>query len=281
VSVAHWTQFEGENSRPAACAVCEAMLPDAVDGTLTAAEQRVFDAHVAGCVECVQELEEAQRGAAWLGMLKTQTPEVPAGLLSKILARTTGADGAATVAAAGIATRAFHDENVKGWATQPVTAPAWAISSLWRRVVRTFTVDGRATSFQPRLAMTAAMAFFSVALTLNLTGVKVRDLRAANFTPSGMRRTVADMSASATRSFQNLRVVYQVESRVSDLRENSGLGDGRQPNEVQPHDAPQQQPVPNPDDAPKKTPKPQGSSDLVLPAPERTVRAGAAARNEV
>jgi anti-sigma factor RsiW len=280
VSVANWTQFEGESSRPAACAVCEAMLPDAVDGTLTAAELRVFDAHVAGCVECARELEEAQRGAAWLGMLKTQTPEVPAGLLSKILAGTTGLEGAA---AADVATPPFHDEAVKGWATQsvPAAAPAWAISSLWGRVVRAFTVDGRATSFQPRLAMTAAMAFFSVALTLNLTGVKVRDLRAASFTPSGMRRTVADMSASATRSFQNLRVVYQVESRVSDLRESSGMSDGRQPNEVQPQEAPQQQPAPNPDDAPKKTPKPQGSSDLVLPAPGRTVRAGAAARNEV
>lgn len=66
--------------------------------------------------------------------------------------------------------------------------------------------------------MTAAMAFFSIALTLNLTGVRLRDLRASDFTPAGISRTVADASASATRSFQNMRVVYQLESRVSELR---------------------------------------------------------------
>jgi hypothetical protein len=66
--------------------------------------------------------------------------------------------------------------------------------------------------------MTAAMAFFSIALTLNLTGVRLRDLRASNFTPSALKRTVADMDASATRTFQNNRAVYQVESRLSELR---------------------------------------------------------------
>ncbi len=65
--------------------------------------------------------------------------------------------------------------------------------------------------------MTAAMAFFSIALTLNLTGVRLRDLRASNFTPSAIKRTVADIDASATRTFQNNRAVYQVESRLSEL----------------------------------------------------------------
>jgi hypothetical protein len=65
--------------------------------------------------------------------------------------------------------------------------------------------------------MTAAMAFFSIALTLNLTGVRLRDLRASNFTPSALKRTVADMNASATRKFENNRAVYQVESRLSEL----------------------------------------------------------------
>src|SRR6185437_13912242 len=73
-------------------------------------------------------------------------------------------------------------------------------------------------SFQPRMAMTAAMAFVSIALTLNLTGVKLKNLRAADLTPSGIRRNVVESAASAARNFQNMRVVYQVESRVSELR---------------------------------------------------------------
>ncbi len=66
--------------------------------------------------------------------------------------------------------------------------------------------------------MTAAMAFVSIALTLNLTGVRLKNLRASDFTPSGLRRNVVEASASAARNFQNMRVVYQVESRVSELR---------------------------------------------------------------
>jgi hypothetical protein len=195
----------------AGCAVCEAMLPDALEGTLTPAARSAFDKHVAGCVTCSRELDEAQRGAAWLALLKTQAPEPPAGLLAKILAETSGA------------------------ATQPVmyaeSAPALAqpkprmtqhwgshLAAARMKLSDAFRFNLANNIFQPRLAMTAAMAFFSLALTMNLAGVRLTDIRAANFTPSGLQRTFADLSASATRNFQNSRVVYQVESRVSDLR---------------------------------------------------------------
>ena len=43
--------------------------------------------------------------------------------------------------------------------------------------------------------MTAAMAVFSLALTLNMMGVRLHDVHTADFTPSGVRRTVADAGA--------------------------------------------------------------------------------------
>jgi len=212
------TQFEDMENQPNGCAVCEAMLPEAVDGTLTEAEQQAFDRHVAGCVRCSLELAEAQRGAAWLSMLKTKSPEPPAGLLERILAETSGA-----AVASQAVIPLMHGEAVHAWDTQraPVkTGGGW--NSRWAtarmKLSEMFSFDAASAIFQPRLAMTAAMAFFSLALTLNLTGVRLRDLRAANFTPSGVKRTVADAGASATRQFENLRVVYQVESRVSELR---------------------------------------------------------------
>jgi hypothetical protein len=190
--------------------MCEAMLPEAVDGTLSVDEQRMFDAHVAGCTACGQELAEAQRGQAWMSMLKSHAPEPPAMLLEKILAQT-------SEAAAPLMTPV---------AAKPA-APAWAISSiasrLWKGVGGTFGAEGR-LSHQPRMAMTAAMAFFSLALTLNLSGVRLTDLRAENFTPSGIKRTVADASASVTRTFQNNRSVYQVESRLEELRSSDKPG---------------------------------------------------------
>jgi len=48
--------------------------------------------------------------------------------------------------------------------------------------------------------------------------VRLSDVRAANFTPSALRRTVADTGASVSRTFQNNPMVYRVESRVSELR---------------------------------------------------------------
>lgn len=195
------------------CVVCEAMCPDAVDGTLADAERKVFERHIAQCASCAEELEEAQRGAAWLGMLKGHTPEPPAALLAKILAETTGAEVSAPQS---VENPVPEFVPVAVPARQPV--PAWALSSVLRKVVDVFRIETARTTFQPRLAMTAAMAFVSIALTLNLTGVRLKNLRASDFTPSGIRRDVAEASATAARNFQNLRVVYQVESRVSELR---------------------------------------------------------------
>jgi hypothetical protein len=213
--VTEWGKFDEmdeRNARTIDCVVCEAMCPDAVDGALTEPERRVFDGHIAQCAACAKELEEAQRGAAWLGMLKGHTPEPPAALLAKILAETTGFEETEAV------------QNPVAEFVPPIvipaheSAPAWALSSILRKVADAFRIETARATFQPRMAMTAAMAFVSIALTLNLTGVRLKNLRASDFTPSGLRRNVAEASATAARNFQNMRVVYQVESRVSELR---------------------------------------------------------------
>jgi hypothetical protein len=301
-----WTsKFEQEPEepmRPTACMLCEALLPDAVDGTLSAAEQRIFDAHVASCVDCSREMEEAQRGAAWLSMLKSQTPEPPVDLLAKILAGTTGprteAIAAPVLAVVPQAVPASWGVQVAGprgssW------GPRW---TGWRsRVADVFSIENTRSTFQPRFAMTAAMAFFSIALTLNLTGFRMRDLHADSFTPDGIRRTVSEVSASATRRFQNLRVVYQVEARVSELRDDQspatdapmqegGAQDESTPGSTAPATtgpattgpaatAPEKPGGGTQNQDRNQTPqdqRPHGRSELVLPIPERTTRSDAA-----
>ena len=86
------SQFGFESDTASPCEVCEAMCLDAVDGTLTAAEQAMFDRHVAGCVGCAEQMSEAKRGAAWMEMLKGHRPEPPAGMLQRILAQTSEAE---------------------------------------------------------------------------------------------------------------------------------------------------------------------------------------------
>ncbi|WP_255484420.1 zf-HC2 domain-containing protein [Granulicella sp. 5B5] len=218
------TQFEGFGETPANCAVCEAMLPEAVDGTLTADEQRAFDTHVASCTHCAQELAEARRGAAWLSMLKSKTPEPPVGLLERILAETSGVAVPQAVAPEEFATPLMRDEAAHEWGTQGAAKAQGGWNRRWSetrvKLGEMFSLGNAAMLLQPRLAMTAAMAFFSLALTLNLMGVRVHDLRVADFTPSGIRRNLADAGASATRQFENMRVVYQMESRMNELNGN-------------------------------------------------------------
>ncbi len=267
-----WGQFGYEEDkraeRPPACQVCEAMLPDAVDGLLSEAEQRAFDRHVAGCVVCAREMEEAQRGAAWLGMLKQQTPEPSPALLERILAQTSGAQAtgwqeAGTAVVIGVPVAGAPALKMPAWADTAIPKPrAQAkakVVSAWQSVRETLSLEWMRPLLQPRMAMTAAMAFFSIALTLNLTGVRLSEMSTASLRPSSLRRTVAERSASAVRSFQNMRVVYQAEAQVNDLRsswqeqENApALRRRREENETSQPKAPVQ----------RKQAAPQGSSEL-------------------
>jgi hypothetical protein len=237
------------------CEACEGMCLDAVDGTLTAAEQAVFDRHVAGCVECAEQLSEARRGAAWMEMLKGHRPEPPAGMLQRILAHTSEAE----------MSRVFPRY---GEVPTPRFAVVPAVSfeeKMWSRFAATFSFDTAKSHFQPRMAMTAAMAFFSLALTMNLTGMHLSDLR-----PSAIQRSVADARASAARSFQSMKVVYQVESRVNELRDDNRDPGGPFTGDAAPKQA---QPAPQSDKSQQKQqPAPHGSSELILPGAPRLDR---------
>ncbi|GAC1362949.1 MAG: hypothetical protein NVSMB3_11340 [Acidobacteriaceae bacterium] len=204
------------------CAQFEAMLADAVDGTLTPEEQAAFDLHLVSCVPCTEMLANAKRGAAWLEMLRHQRPEPPAEMLERIFAQTSGAQRAGS--------SAVEADPVLGVALGPAgvlepAAGALAPSNLLpfrKRVVRRvdFAAIGH-TLLQPRLAMTAAMAFFSIALTLNLTGVRVSDLRVSDLKPSSLKRSLYSANAHVVRYYTNLRVVYELESRVRDLQRST------------------------------------------------------------
>jgi hypothetical protein len=70
--------------------------------------------------------------------------------------------------------------------------------------------------------MTAAMAFFSIALTLSMTGVRFSAIRLSDLRPAALRSEVEKriMTASTplVRYYDHLRFVYEVESRMRELR---------------------------------------------------------------
>jgi hypothetical protein len=184
----------GEPGRVLRCDEWENLLADALDGSLSAADEAAFARHHRECALCAQMLKETEQGRSWMQYL-AEEPEVPAGLLNKILARTSG--------------------------PQPgVAAPALSLPPrpAWHRVM----LPAVRQVLEPRLMMTAAMAFFSIALTLNLAGIKVTDLRAADLQPSRLRANISrsyySTNEQVTKYYKNLRLVYEMESRVRELR---------------------------------------------------------------
>lgn len=186
-----------------ACGQWETLLADALDGLLRPEDEATFSEHMAGCPACTALFEEARRGREWLEYLADE-PEVPEGLLDKILAAT----GPGQVAGYGLIPNGTE-------ATVP-KVPAWQRPGLMG-TIRRFA--------EPRLLMTAAMAFFSIALTLNLTGVRLTDLRLSNLRPSAVRsfmeRRLTMASTPIIRYYDHLRFVYEVESRMRELRRTS------------------------------------------------------------
>lgn len=222
------------------CETFEAMCLDAVDGTLTAAEQAVFDRHIASCTSCAEQLAEAQRGAAWMDVLKTHKPEPPSGMLQRIIARTSESEMARVFPRFGeVPTPSFN--------VVPAVGKRERLSNWFEKTFFNPNVG----SFQPRMAMTAAMAFFSLALTMNLSGMRFTDLR-----PSALHRTVSDAQASAARQIQSLRVVNQLESRVNELRDDEA-------------DRPKSSAKPKKDEHDKQQDKTdskhEGTSEVVMP----------------
>jgi hypothetical protein len=235
-------------------------------------------------------LADAQRGAAWMEMLKSPRPEPPTTLLERIIAQTSGqaANEAKPAIVLGSNDRLRTPNNLPinpsliSGAAQPAFASAKVIP-FRTRLSQGFRSIGQ-TMLQPRLAMTAAMAFFSIALTLNLTGVRLGVLRASDFKPSSIMRSAYEAKAKVVRYSDNLRVVYELESRVRDLQrsdddrstgssstsapQNNPAGeqpDGNQQNDPNrktgPQKQDQKQTKPNPGSSRRETPT--GSIQLV------------------
>ncbi len=211
------------------CAQCESLLADAVDGVLSPADQVFFDQHVGSCAACGTTLAEAMRGAAWMGMLKANPPEPSAALMDRILAETSARTAEEQETLRAVRRADVERASLLG-APLPLPTPAAlgpepaGASVLPFRSRADLRPRLRALThavLQPRFMMTAAMAFFSIALTLNVSGVHLDQIHASDLRPSSLRRDFYQANAHVVRYYDNLRVVYELESRVHDLQRTS------------------------------------------------------------
>jgi hypothetical protein len=76
---------------------------------------------------------------------------------------------------------------------------------------------------QPRLVMGMAMTVLSFAMLERCTGVKVQNIQAADLSPvrvwGGVEDRAVRLKDRVVKSYENLRVVYEIETRLKDLEQ--------------------------------------------------------------
>ena len=180
------------------CHEFDTLLADALDGVLSGSKLDRFQAHSRACPACGPLFAEAEAGRNWLKSLTEVEP--PAGLVENILASTTG------IASSRLRGLAPSIQPRSSWLDRVQASIAALVDPVW------------ATVRQPRFAMSFGMAFFSLSVALSVAGVKPTDLRQVSLRPSAIRRTYYNTQARVVRYYENIRFVYEVESRVREFK---------------------------------------------------------------
>jgi hypothetical protein len=202
------------------CTEFEALLAEAVDGTLEAPRMDLFRGHAQGCAKCGHLFADVLTGRDWLKSLEVAEP--PAHLVRNILLATTGTVG------------------------EVMAGETWG--SRVRRWSESLGVPNLRLMSQPRFAMSFGMAFFSISLMLNLLGVSVRDVHLSDLRPSNIQRSALEQyyetTARVEKYYDNMKLVQDLQAKVREIR-NATSDTESQP---QPNQPPQdQQPAPEGD----------------------------------
>lgn len=173
------------------CVEFEAMLAEALDATLQGPTLVAFEAHQRSCPACAAIFDEAAAGMHWLKGLEDIEP--PRNLVHNILAQTIGS-------------------------LPEAQSQAVPVSDGWFGKLRARLAPVFAPVMTPRFAMSFGMAFFSITMLANVAGFRVADLKHVDLSARGLQKTYYATEARVVRYYENIRLVYEIESRVRDLR---------------------------------------------------------------
>ena len=182
------------------CADFESVLADYIDGSLSAAEVSAVQEHAAACAGCRQFMSEVSGGLSVVR--RAVEVEPPAALITRI----------AYLAPAGRPRDSFVGQ---GWMSR--LTGKWLLPIL-----------------QPRLAMGMAMTILSFAMLERCTGLQVRRVQPADLNPvrvwGGVEDKALRVKDQVVKYYENLRIVYEVETHLKDLEEpqNSSAQPARQ-----------------------------------------------------
>jgi hypothetical protein len=185
-----------ENRGRMECAEFEALLADALEGEMTAARQQSFDAHRRVCAVCGPMFADVEAGHRWLKTLAEVEP--PAHLVHNILIATSGVESTRSLLTSDGRSTPLMERLRERWDAffTPVTA-----------FVK-----------QPRFAMSFGMIFFSFSLALSAAGVKPGDMAKIDLRPAALRHAYNDAQIKVVQYYDNIRFVYEIESRLRELK---------------------------------------------------------------
>jgi anti-sigma factor RsiW len=171
------------------CAEFESILADYLDGILPDAGQASVEEHLSACSACREFMTDVNGG---LNVLRLSQPvEVPGELITRI---------------AYLAPR--------GRSRDPFENPG---------LLSRFVNKWLRPALQPRLAMSMAMTILSFAMLERCTGVQVQRIRPADLSPvrvwSGLEDKALRVRDQAVKYYENLRIVYEVESHLKELQQ--------------------------------------------------------------
>ena len=176
------------------CTEFESILADYIDGTLSQAERAFVEQHAAACAGCREFMADVNGG---LGMLNRATEvEPPPELITRI----------AYLRPMGRTREPFERQGLISRLTS-----RWLLPLL-----------------QPRLAMGMAMTILSFAMLERCTGVRVQRIGAADLSPvrvwGGVEDKALRVKDQVVKYYENLRIVYEIETHLKDLQEPVDAG---------------------------------------------------------
>jgi len=197
--------MNGENKNGMQCSEFDLLLADAIDRQLTGEQLSRFEQHQQSCQPCSAMFADVKAGVNWLEQVEEVEP--PRHLVHNILVATSGV----TERVAAKVER--HERQSLGDRLREIFVPVFA------------------PMFTRRFAMTAAGAFFSVTLALNAGGIKLSKL---DFSPRNLSRTYYATEERAMKYYEQIGLVYEIESRVQELRRAAGAAPDKDDNKKPP-----------------------------------------------
>ena len=180
------------------CAEIEILLADYLDDTLSPEQRIALENHASTCVSCRALLEDASAAVKVLRQAGDVIP--PPELITRI----------AYSAPLGRVRLPFERQSLFS-----------RLTSKWLQPI-----------LQPRLAMGMAMTILSFAMLERCTGVHVQHVQAADLNPiriwGGLEDKAFRVKDRAVKYYENLRWVYEIETRLRNLQQQQDALDQQQ-----------------------------------------------------